>query len=412
MTCRICFCNEAVEVLDLGSTPLANALVDNMPREAQTYPLSIEWCPQCLNIQLSHCVSSEDLYKNYFYITPKSGSLQKHYSHLLKFLQENRYLNKNTHLLEIGSNSGELLQFFQSSVASVLGVDPAENIAEIANSRGIPTEADFFNASSAKSLSKKVGLQDLIIARHCFAHNENPSEMVEGVCEILSDNGYFVIENAYAVDTVEQNEFDQIYHEHMYYYSLHSLDALLKRNGFSLVDAMTSHIHGGSFVAVAKKISDRELHKSDGLQCLLERECDVLNLSGVMEFADRSLRIIKGLREVITEISSQGKIIYSYGATAKGNTLLNVCGLDHNQIKYCVDSTDIKQGKYLPGSEIEIISEEFCYENPPDYFLLTAWNYAEEIIKKFAEQSSAPVTFIVPFPKIRYIRKNYNDNLI
>ena len=409
MTCRVCLCNEAVEVLDLGSTPLANELVDNIPCEAQTYPLSIEWCPQCLNIQLSYCVSSQDLYKNYFYVTPKSASLQNHYSQLLRFLQENRYLNKDTHLLEIGSNSGELLQFFQRSVASVLGVDPAENIAEIANARGIRTEADFFNASSAKSLSKKVGPQDLIIARHCFAHNENPGEMVEGVCEILSDNGYFVIENAYAVDTVEQNEFDQVYHEHMYYYSLHSLQALLERYEFALVDAMTSHIHGGSFVAVAKRISGREICKSNTLQRLLERERDVLNLKGVMGFSDRSLGIIKGLREVIAEISSQGKIIYSYGATAKGNTLLNVCGLDCNQIKYCVDSTDIKQGKFLPGSGIEIISEEFCYENPPDYFLLTAWNYSEEIIKKFTEQSSAPVTFIVPFPEIRYIRKNYNS---
>ncbi len=409
INCRLCLAERSELALDLGSTPLANALLDSRDQVQQKFPLQLYFCNKCMNLQLGVCVDPDTLYRHYLYVTPTSTTLAQHYRALYKFLEDGNYLSSSSAVLEIGSNSGELLKFLSPHVSSVIGVDPAKNVATIAIDRGIPTVVDFFNKKSAQEVCKDFGNVDVIIARHCFAHNADPSQMLDGACTLLTEQGAMVIENAYSVDTIQNNEFDQVYHEHMYYYSLHSLQALLERHGFSLVDAMTSHIHGGSFVAVAKKTSDRKLGKSAGLQRLLERELDVLSLKGVMEFADRSLRIIKGLREAITEISAQGKIIYSYGATAKGNTLLNVCGLDYNHIKYCVDSTDLKQGKFLPGSEIEIVSEDFCYENPPDYFLLTAWNYAEEIMEKFIEKSSAPVTFIVPFPEITFFRKNYTN---
>ena len=410
--CRVCLGNSVVDVLDLGETPLANSLLSerrNSRHPDGVFPLALEFCEACKNLQLSVCVDSELLYRNYNYVTPSSAMLTEHYSVLFKFLSDGGHITKNSQIVEIGSNSGELLAFLKPRVSSVLGVDPAQNLAERAARKGVPTISAFFNGKSASEILAAHRKQDLIIARHCFAHNADPSQMLDGASTLLTEQGAMVIENAYSVDTIQNNEFDQVYHEHMYYYSLHSLQALLERHGFSLVDGMTSHIHGGSFVAVAKKISDQDLPKSFGLQRLLEREREVLNLKGVMEFSERSHKIINDLREAISEISVQGKIIYSYGATAKGNTLLNVCGLDHTQIKYCVDSTDIKQGKFLPGSEIEIISEEFCYKNPPDYFLLTAWNYAEEIMNKFVEKSPVPVTFIVPFPEITYFRKNYND---
>jgi len=401
--CRICLSTKTVEFLDLGSTPLANALLDNLSYEPEIFPLSVEWCPECLNIQLNYCVSSDILYKNYLYVTPKSNSLLEHYSQLLNFLEQKRYLDKNTNLLEIGSNSGELLNFFQHSVASVVGVDPAENIVQIANARGIPTEPEFFNATSAKSLLKKFGYQDLIIARHCFAHNKNPGDMVEGVCEILSDAGYFVIENAYAVDTIEKYEFDQVYHEHMYYYSLHSLEALLERHGLSLVDAIKSSVHGGSIVAIAQRRVLDTVYRSNDLIALMTDEQKILTQDRLAEFGETSRRIISTLQKLIGDLTSSGKTIYSYGATAKGNTLLNVCHLTNVDVKYCVDSTDIKQGRFLPGSNIQVVSEEFAYGNPPDYFLLTAWNYADEIMKKFKDNCSAPVKFIIPFPEVTVI---------
>jgi hypothetical protein len=210
-----------------------------------------------------------------------------------------------------------------------------------------------------------------------------------------------IIENAYAINTLMNGEFDQIYHEHMYYYTLTSVAALYKAYGFELIDATVGDVHGGSIIAVLARQGKRA--KSKALQAMFEIEKLALDTQSVLEFASRSEKNKANLAELIRFLSDAGNTIYSYGATAKGNTLLNSMGINSSIIKFCIDNTPIKIGKYLPGSEILIQSEEFGSNNPPDYYFLTAWNYKSEIIKKVRKTGNYKTRFIVPFPHVHIV---------
>ncbi len=397
MSCRICGSNTKT-FLDLGNSPPANSLLSKPIREINKFPLVLEYCTNCKSVQLRDCLDAEDLYKHYFYETPKSLTLDQHYRYLTNFLETRNYLNKNTTVVEVGSNVGDYLKFIQPKVSSILGVDPAENIAHKANKEGIPTIPDFFNLDVAKDILKKRGNVDLIIARHCFAHNSNPHELLKASKELLSKDGHLVIENAYVLNTLENNEFDQIYHEHMFYFSIQSMQKALSINGLKLIDIMISLIHGGSIVFIASNIQ-KVAKKSDSLEKYLNHELTFLNEELLYNFARNTLKIKDDLKKIIRDIiNSEKNVIYSYGATAKGNTLINFLELEDGVISYCVDSTKIKQNQFLPGSNIRIVDENFAKSNPPNYFLLTAWNYKDEIIKKVREAGDLDSIFIVPFP--------------
>ena len=233
--CRICK-GKTFLLLNLRHHPFANALVNSTLEPVKIYPLALLICRQCSAAQLSYCADDKELYGNYNYITPDSGELRAHYGRIASFLRENGYLPATADVLEIGSNIGRFLEFIKPQVRSVLGVDPARNIAEMAVRNGIPTVNDFFNSASAKKILEQEGKKDLIIARHCFAHNEKPWLMLDGARALLGPRGVLAIENAYFLDTVARGEFDQIYHEHMYYYNLRSILAMLNQHGFELVD--------------------------------------------------------------------------------------------------------------------------------------------------------------------------------
>ena len=222
--------------------------------------------------------------------------------------------------------------------------------------------------------------------------------MVKAASIMLRHDGAMVVENAYALNTVMNGEFDQIYHEHMYYYSLTSLNALFGLYGFEIVDATIGMVHGGSIIAVAKRIGTAK--KSTSLMVFEELENIYLSEQSIKNFSKNCLRNIENIQRLVTKISDSGKTIYCYGATAKGNTLLNSAKIDNRTIKACVDSTDIKQGKFLPGSRIPIISEEDAFSNWPDFFLLTAWNYRDEIISKVRRSGNFHTRFIIPFPNV------------
>lgn len=397
MSCRICNFDTKT-FLELGDSPPANALLSKPIKNIKKFPLVLEFCPSCKSVQLRDCLNAEDLYKYYFYETPKSTILSEHYKYLTNFLVTRKYMKENSNVVEVGSNVGDYLKFIKSKVASILGVDPAENIAIKANKDGIPTIPSFFNLKVANEIVKTKGKSDLIIARHCFAHNSNPHKLLNASKELLSDDGHLVIENAYALNTLENNEFDQIYHEHMFYFSIQSMQKALSMNGLKLVDIMISLIHGGSIVFVADKI-ERSTTRSDLLEKYLNYESSVLQEALLNRFANNALKIKEDLKKIICNISKSKKnIIYSYGATAKGNTLINFLDLDEGIISFCIDNTKIKQNKFLPGSNIPIVDEDFAKSNPPNYFLLTAWNYKDEIIKKVRESGNLDTIFILPFP--------------
>jgi novobiocin biosynthesis protein NovU len=399
MDCRICE-SPTVEILDLGESPPANSLVTTRDAAQKSYPLVLEWCDACGNVQLRDCLPADELYSDYLYVTPRSQMLSDHYEYLAKFLESAGYMTDESRVMEIGSNAGYFLEHLKPRVASVVGIDPAQQIAKEANEAGIPTVADFFNVESATNAAAEYGAPDLVFARHCLAHNEWPQEMVEGAAAVLPEGGHFVVENAYVLNTVENTEFDQIYHEHMFYYSIRSMTEMLKRYGLTLVDVTMSLIHGGSVVFIARK---GEGTPSDAVQRYSSREHLFLNSETFSRFAGRTNEIKGQLLQLIEELVAAGSSIQTYGATAKGNTLLNFVGLTSEQIPYCVDSTAVKQGKFLPRSGIEVISEEQGLAEPPDYFLLTAWNYQDEIITKVRANGNLKSQFIVPIPFVRII---------
>lgn len=400
MTCRICE-STTKEVLDLGVSPPANSFKRSPDEQQEPFPLVLEWCKRCDNVQLRDMLDSAQLYQNYLYVTPDSTMLTAHYEYLHDYLVANGLLDPQSFVVEIGSNAGHFLKRLSTTARQILGVDPATRIATMANEWGVPTIADFFDASIAGQIVAEHGHADLVVARHCLAHNESPHEMMKGARALLSPQGRLVIENAYVLNTLENGEFDQVYHEHMFYFSIRSMKALLRRHNMHLVDVMMSLVHGGSIIFVAAM--GQGGRTSDEVRMYEARERLFLNAKAFERFAQRARQVRTQLRELVGELNSQGRVIFTYGATAKGNTLLNFAGFTSEQIPYCVDSTPMKQGLFLPQSNIEVISEETSAKAPPDYFLLTAWNYQDEIVSKVRESGNYTSQFVIPIPSVKIV---------
>ncbi len=401
MTCRICSSDTSL-LLDLGASPPANSLKESADKFQESYSLVTDICDKCGNVQLRYCLNEEALYTDYFYVTPSSTTLSKHYQYLQDFLKKNDFISRNSFVLEIGSNVGNFLDFIKPQVAQVLGIDPAANICQLASQRGIKTICDFFDYQASVKIKEEFGRPNAIVTRHCFAHNANPHAILDGVTNLIDETGVLVIENAYLLNTIKNNEFDQIYHEHMFYYSIRSMQHLLSLHGMHLVDLLMSPIHGGSIVFVATKKSSAHAI-SPTVHKYMEAESLALTPSAYADFVENTFEIKKTLSTLVADLIAKDKKIYTYGATAKGNTLLNFVGLTSHEIQYCVDSTASKQGRYLPKSNIQIISEEEAQQNPPDYFLLTAWNYKDEIIRKVRQVGNHTSKFIVPVPSIHIL---------
>lgn len=399
--CRLCG-QEAFLVIDLGLHPFANMFLPSPDSLVEKYPLRLLVCPRCSTAQLSYCADDKNLYEQYNYITPKSQALNKHYANIYEFLKKNDYIKDTARILEIGSNIGRFLEFIKPHVKNIIGVDPAINIAQMANAKGIPTINDFFNKKTAAKIFKNNGPMDLILARHCFAHNEKPWLMLEGIETLLSKDGIFLVENAYFLDTVINREFDQIYHEHMYYYTLRSIQKMLKNYSLMLVDAMHSSIHGGTMLYVIKRRSPTA-SLSETAAAFLDKEKQMHTLEFYKDFVESIEKNKILLVKTIQSLIRQNATIHAYGACAKSSTLLNYYGITNRDVPFIVDSTPIKQGKYIPQADIKVISEEEAKNNPPDYYLLTIWNYKDEIIKKIRGWGNTKTKFILPHPEVEII---------
>ena len=301
MVCRICG-TKTKTVLELGNTPPANYLLEKKENEEKTFPLILEFCSNCSNIQLKDCLPRSDLYENYFYLTPESSMLNSHYEDLTNFLLKKKYLSSNSFVLEVGSNTGNYLKHLSKYVKDIIGIDPAKNIVEIANKSGIKTICDFFGENSAKEILSNKGKVDNIIARHCFAHNSNPHDLLKGVKLLLNENGYVVIENAYIVNTIENNEFDQIYHEHMFYYSIKSMQKAFELNGLKLIDLFFSLVHGGSIVFIGAH-KNKDTRSNSDFEKYLINESIILNDKNLLEFGSRAYKIKNDLNLLLKKLN-------------------------------------------------------------------------------------------------------------
>ena len=401
LICRVCN-NQTREVIDLGVSPAANNFVTSVEDHFKTYPLVVDFCDTCSCLQLRECLNEDELYKNYSYMTPDTVSQIDHYMGLISFLRDNSILNVNTNCLELGSNTGLFLKTLKPFVRNVLGIDPAENIASLANSDGIETIPKFFHLESARAIEQAYGQQDLIIARHMFAHNRDPKILLEGMVKLLSDKGSIVIENAYAIPTLEQGELDQIYHEHMFYFSVKSMQKLLDIFSLELTTLYQTSLHGGSIAFIASRQGLRQTDKI--IEEYIDKESCLFDNDMIFtEFNSKAQKLKERLLSVINEDLHLGKSIGAYGATAKSFTLFSYLGLDSNVIKYCVDTTPTKIGMIFPYFNIPVISEDQYKSNSVDTFLVTAWNYKEHILKKSETFMKKGTKLIFPLPNFEII---------
>ena len=394
--CRVCS-SKVKEVISLGSSSPANNFVNSKQEASSFFPLVVDFCHDCFCVQLRLCLDEEILYKDYTYMTPNVDSLTFHYEELVKFLENKNILSKKKKCLEIGSNTGLFIEKLSPHAEKVIGIDPAENIAKLANESGYETICDFFNLTSANSILRKYGQMDLLIARHMFAHNENPKILLQAMDNLLTDEGSIMIENAYVVPTLRNGEFDQIYHEHMFYYSVTSMQNLLATNYFELFDLMDSRIHGGSITFLGARKGKKKI--SPIIEEFIQQEKKLFEDEKI--FHDFNAKIVniksKVLKEIHKDIKEQKKIA-AYGASAKAFTMFSFLGLDSSKISYCIDTTPTKIGKYFPGFSIKVISEEDHLELNADTILVTAWNYKDHILDKASRIFKKGTKLIFPLP--------------
>lgn len=398
--CHICE-KETRTVLDLGDMPLANKLKASPDEPEKRFPLAVEFCPDCGNLQLSYFVDAADLYDDYLYITPSSPSLEAHNVNLFYHMRAQGYLPDNAFLLEFGSNIGHFLKYAQGEVGRVLGIDPARAIVEMANERGVPSICDYFSPEVAKSVAAEYGRASVVAGRHCAAHNANPHALVEGARLALGDRGVFLMENAYGLNTILNGEIGQIYHEHMYYYTAWSVRELFARNGLDLIDLMPTDIHGGSMVFFGAPKGSRPIRSI--VEATIAREKAILT-GPLLDLLPATLaRWRSETRALLDRFKETGRSVWMYGASAKAATFINAVGITEADIPFCADSTAEKVGRYLPGAGIQIRTETDAIEARPDYYLVTAWNYRNELIQKVRAGGNTHSGFAVPFPEVQVI---------
>ena len=399
--CRVCGAADWLEVLSFGPMPLANRYVTpGEPPEAEPrFPLDVVFCPRCGLLCLKQVVDPRVLYLHYVYISSESLMIQAHTQWLAQRIMSQVGLDGDRLVVEFGSNIGLQLGNFRALGCQVLGVDPAANLAEIAERRGIPTIADFFNAESAKTIVQRAGHAHVILGRHVFAHVDELDTVFEAAATCLAGEGVMVIEVPYLVDMVDGNEFDTIYHEHLSYFSVETLRKLFRRSGFRIFDVERVDVHGGSIVVFACH-AGAKWRPTARLETILAEEArrGVHTARYFVDFAGRARAIRDGLRARVSALKRDGARIAGYGAPAKGNTLLNFCGFGPAELDFVTDTTAFKQGMLLPGTRVPIRAEEYGRQHAPDYFLMLAWNYAREIVRKERPFLERGGRFIVPIP--------------
>src|SRR3989338_1953097 len=405
MKCRICKSN-LIKFLSLGSMPLANSFLSkgDLKKSENAFPLEACFCNKCKLVQLSHVVDPEIMFKNYVYVSSTTKTLQLHFKKMAEEITKEFELDKKSLVVDIGSNDGVLLKPFKESGIRAIGVEPAANIAKIAEQNGIETINDFFSSDVVNRIIEKKGNADVITATNVFAHISDIDDVVKNVKTLLKKHGIFVIEIQYLADTIEKMTFDNIYHEHLYYYTLTSLSNFFKMHDMQVFDAERVDSHGGSLRVFIKRAEDRRKIKGSVNKILgYEKKMGVESIVLYKKFSDDVYSVKEKLVSYIKNIKKQGKSIAAYGAPAKGNTLLNFCNIGTEYIDYVIEDNPLKIGLYTPGTHIPVVGSKILDDKTPNYILILAWNFAKEILEKTKKYAEQGVKFIVPLPEPRIV---------
>ena len=402
-TCRICGNHNLVKVLDMGKMPLSNAFLkeNELNKPEKKFSLIVYFCRGCGLLQILDVVRPELLFSNYYYLTSTSKPLADHFIKWGGILTKRFIKSKNDLAIDIGGNNAVLLGSIQDR-CRVLNIEPARNIAKISRKKGVDTINEFFSKKLAESILKRYGPARIVTASNVFAHVNNLADFINGVKVLIGEEGAFVIEAHWVANLLGlegKGGFDQIYHEHLCYFSLSALEKLFNKFGLKIFDAELIPIHGiplRVYVACLPAGRGRNYRAAKSVKALLEREKE-LELDRAKTYLDFAKRVIKNrdkLKSLLLE--RKNKIIVGYGAPAKGNILLNYCKIDNKILDFIVEDSPLKQGLYTPGTHTPIYPTEKLKEVMPDYILLLAWNYANAIIKKEAPLLKKGVKFINP----------------
>jgi len=378
LNCRCCDSNKLRTFISLGYQPLANNLLNNLNEKEEFYPLEVNWCSDCFNCQLSYVVEAEKLFLNYLYLSSTGKSFVNHFSDAAKLYVKEFSLNKDTScIIDIGSNDGIALKPFKDlGFLNILGIEPAKNLAQLANKSGIRTINGFLNKDLIKDVNEKA---DLLLVSNVFAHVDDIKSMSECFFYLLNENGILVIEVQYLLNTLLDCTFDNIYHEHVNYWSVGSINKFFQKLGVTVFKVEKINTHGGSIRVFVTKDSNKKIDKSVYSFINNEKKIGLNNFQIYKNFSEKVYKIKENVRREINAIKNNKKNIAGYGSPAKASTALNFYNIS-KEIDFIIDDNSLKQGKFLPGVRIPILSKNDI-KIQPDYLLVLAWNFFEDIKK-------------------------------
>jgi len=406
MNCRFCHNSLKHVFADLGKSPLANSYLkhEDLNKKESFYPLRTFVCTRCFLVQLEEFENPRKIFTEYVYFSSFSKTWLNHVKQFSDEVISRFGLDKKSQVIEIASNDGYLLKNFKEKSISVLGIEPAKNIAKIANKNGIPTLPKFFSYNFASELVKKRKSSDLLIVFNVLPHVPKLNDFVKGLKKILKKDGVLVIQfSAYLLDLINKKEFDTVYHEHFSYFSLLSLKKIVAKHNLTIFDAQKEKIHGGSLRVFVTHSTNKNYRISKNVEKLIlkEKKFRLDKISTYTKFSKDIPKIKNGIWNFFITATKMNKNIVCYGAPAKGNTLLNYCGIGHDFIEYTVDISPHKQGLYLPGSNIPILSPSKIKKTKPDYVIILPWNLKEEIMEQMSFITTWGGKFVTFIPKVR-----------
>jgi hypothetical protein len=408
MQCRFCKSELTNVFIDLVNSPASNSFLtkEELNEPEVFFPLKVYTCDKCFLVQVDEYKKSDAIFDDkYVYFSSFSTSWLAHAKRYTEKMVDRFGFSSSSQVIEIASNDGYLLQYFKEKNIPVLGIEPTANTAEVARSKGIESITEFFGTKLAKELVAKGIKADLLLGNNVLAHVPDIVDFVSGMKLVLKDTGVITMEFPHLMQLVDNNQFDTIYHEHFSYLSFYTVKQIFEAQGLQMFDVEEIPTHGGSLRIYAKHQQDQSKEVSENVSLLLQKEIGkgMNTLDYYADFQEKALKVKLAVTEFLIQQKRQNKRVAGYGAAAKGNTLLNYCGIKNDLVEFVVDANPHKQNKWLPASHIPVVNEQYLKDSKPDYVLILPWNLKDEIVKQLHYIKEWGAKFVVPIPELEVI---------